>query len=137
VLRLSDTSVRLYRKKDWSVSVRLRSYLMIHIKRGNGFNLGTYLNQMDCTLTFEDGRMIQLDEYSYGYDCTFSMKHMIYDFHASGIVQMDSIKDGAALLEIKYRLFSSPGQGEPDQIKLVVPVLARGEYAKRWSKQVD
>jgi hypothetical protein len=72
MLRLADTSLRLYRKRDWSVAVRLHSYLMIHAK-GGGFRLSTYLNKFDCTVTFESGETIHLDDYSYTYDCLYRM----------------------------------------------------------------
>jgi hypothetical protein len=67
-LRLADTSVRLYRKRDGSVSVRLRSYLMIHSK-GGGFRLSTYLNKLECSLTLATGEVVSLEDYSYTYDC--------------------------------------------------------------------
>lgn len=135
MLRLADTSIRLYRKKDWSVAVRLHSYLMIHCKGGTGFRLSAYLNQFDCSVTLEDGQRVQLNDYSYTYDCLYRMEHMIHEFWASGTVHMESIRDGAALLQIEYRLFSFPGQGNPEHIELVVPVLARGVHAQRWARR--
>lgn len=135
MLRLADTSVRLYRKKDWSVAVRLRSYLMIHCKGGTGFRLSAYLNQFDCSVTLEDGQRVQLNDYSYTYDCLYRMEYMIHEFWASGTAHMESIRDGAALLQIEYRLFSFPGQGNPEHIELVVPVLARGVHAQRWARR--
>ncbi len=134
MLRLADTSVRLYRKRDWSVSVRLHSYLMIHSK-GGGFRLSTYLNQFECSLTFPTGEMVALDDYSFTYDCLYQMDHMIHEFWASGRVRMESIKDGSARLRIIYRLFSYDGQGDPSLIEEVVPVMGRGVRAQRWGRQ--
>ena len=135
MLRLSDTSIRLYRKRDWSVAVRLHSYLMVYCKDSRGFRLSAYLNQFDCSTTFEDGRTVVLDDYSYTYDCLYRMNHMIHEFWASGRIAMDTIKDGAALLRIEYRLFSYKGQGNSSLIEVVVPVLARGIRAHRWSRE--
>ncbi|MBQ0946607.1 hypothetical protein KAK07_24995 [Ideonella sp. 4Y16] len=135
MLRFADTSVRLYRKRDWSVSVRLRSYLMIHCKGGQGFRLGAYLNQLEATLTLSDGQIIKLEEYGFTDECVFEMDHMIHEFWASGTASLESIQDGAARLQVEYRLFSSPGQGDPDRIDLVVPILARGVYAQRWARR--
>lgn len=135
MLRLADTSIRLYRKKDWAVSVRLHSHIMVHCKGGTGFRLSAYLNQFDCCVTFEDGRRVKLDNYSYTYDCLYRMDHMINELWASGTTEMESFNDGAALLEIEYRLFSFPGQGDPDRIEVVVPVLARGVRAQRWARR--
>jgi hypothetical protein len=135
MLRLADTSVRLDRKKDWSVAVRLRSHLMIQSEGGSGFLLSAYLNQFDCSVTFENGECVPLDHYSYTYECLYRMEHMIHQFWASGTAHMDSIHDGAGLLQIEYRLFSFPGQGDPERIELVVPVLARGAYAQRSARR--
>jgi hypothetical protein len=134
MLRLADTSIRLYRKKDWSVAVRLKSHLMVHCKGGAGFRLSARLNQFDCAVIFEDGQKVLLDDYSYTYDCLYRMEHMIHGFWASGMAQMESLCDGAALLQINYRLLSYSGQGYPDRIELVVPVLARGASAQRWGR---
>lgn len=130
MLRLADTSIRLYRKRDYSVAVRLRSFLMVKSKNDGGFRLSAYLNQFDCSVTLEDGQRIALDS-SYSYDCMHRMNYMIYDFWASGIAKINTIRNGAGLLEIEYRLFSFPGQGEPECIQLVVPVLVRGPSANR------
>ena len=133
VLRLADTSIRLYRRRDWAVSVRLHSYLMIHAK-GGGFRLSTYLNEFDCSLILPTGEVVAMDEYGFTYDCLYEMEHMIHEFWASGRTTMDSIQDGAARLRIVYRLFSYAGQGNPSVIDQVVPVLARGVRAQRWAR---
>jgi hypothetical protein len=134
-MRLADTSVRLYRKRDGSVAVRLHSYLMVHCKGGHGFRLSAYLNQFDCSVTFEDGQKVLLDDYSYTYDCLYRMDYMIHELWASGRAAMASLRDGAALLQIDYRLFSYPGQGDAERIELVVPILARGARAQRWARR--
>jgi hypothetical protein len=134
MLRLADTSIRLYRRRDWSVSVRLRSYLMIHCK-GEGFHLATYLNRLDLALAFASGENVELDEYGYTDNCIFQLDHMIHGFWASGVCQRESLRDGAARLRVAYRLFSSEGQGKPDEFEIVVPVLARGVRNQRWARQ--
>ena len=127
MLRLADTSIRLYRRKDQTVSVRLRSHIMIHAKEGGGFRLSTHLNHFDCSVTFESGQQAALNDYSFTYDCLYRMDHMIHEFWASGIVHLESIFDGAARLQINYRLFSLP-----ERLDIVVPVLARGAKADRF-----
>ena len=134
MLRLADTSVRLYRKRDWSVSVRLHSYLMLHSK-GTGFRLSAYLNRFDCSLTLESGEVVEMDNYSYTDACLHRMDHMIHEFWASGRTEMESIQNGAARLQITYRLFSFDGQGDPDVLEMVVPVLARGSYKDHWARK--
>jgi hypothetical protein len=134
VLRLADTSVRLYRKRDWSVAVRLHTYLMIHC-RNSGFRLAAYLNQFDCTITLEDSQRVPLGDYGYTDEYLFRMDHMIHEFWAVGSAHLDSIADGAALLQIEYRVFSFPGQGSPDRFEAVVPTLARGRLSERSARR--
>ena len=130
MLRLADTSVRLYRRRDGHVSLRLRSYLMIHCK-DQGFRLSAYLNQLDCMLTLENGERVSLDDSGYSDSGLYKMEHMIHDLWASGISATENIQDSAALLRIDYRLLSFEGQGAPSVIETVVPVLARGIHAQR------
>jgi len=133
MLRLADTSIRLYRKADETVSVRLRSYLMVHAK-GRGFRLSAYLNRFDCSVKLATGQSVNLDDVMYTDDCWSAMDHMVHELWASGSTSMDVIKDSAALLRVEYRLFSFDGQGSPSVIETVVPVLARGRRALRYAR---
>jgi hypothetical protein len=108
---------------------------MIHCKGKRGFRLATYLNQLDATVTLQDGQIVPLDEYSFTDAPVFQMDHMIHQFWAVGTASLDSLQDGAARLQIEYRVFSFPGQGNPDRIDLIVPVLARGLRAERWARK--
>lgn len=105
---------------------------MIHWKGERGFRLASQLNQLDLKLTLGDGQIVSLDEYSYSDAPLFEMDHMIHSFNAAGTANLKTIKDGAARLQVEYRLFSFPGQGDPDRIDLIVPILARGLTASRW-----
>ena len=108
MIRLSDTSIRLYRKRDGSVSVRLHSHLMINCKGSQGFKLSSYLNTIDGVVTLDNGQIVRFDQISYADTCLFRLDHMIHEFWASGSTTMDSISNSAGLLRIEYRLFSSP-----------------------------
>ena len=108
---------------------------MIHCKGGQGFRLATYLHQLDATVTLPDGQVVLLDEYSFTDAPVFQMDHMIHEFWAMGTASLDSLQDGAARLQIEYRVFSFPGLGDPDRIDLIVPVLARGLRAERWARK--
>lgn len=129
-LDLADTTVRLYRRKDGSVAVHLRSFIMVHTV-GGGFRLSAYLNQFDCSLTFDSGETVLLDNYEYSYDCLYKMDHMVHSMRATGYMTMEALVDTVALLRVVYRLFDFPGQGEPSVIERVVPVLARGSAYQR------
>lgn len=130
MLRLADTSIRLYGKKDGAVSVRWKSYLMIHTNLG--FRLSTYLNKFECSVALADGPIVRFDEVSYTDDCIYKMDHMIHELWAAGSTPLGVIKDAAGLLRVEYRLFSFDGQGEPSVIEQVVPVLARGTTEQRF-----
>ena len=136
MIQLADTSIRLYRKRNGLVSVRLHSYMMIHAK-GQGFKLSAYLNQFDCKLTLASGLEIRLNDYSYIDDCLYEMDHMVHELWISGTTEMEIIKNTVGRLQIKYRLFSFEGQGAPDVIDCVVPILARGVSAQRYSSNAN
>lgn len=108
---------------------------MIYCKDKRGFRLSAYLNQFDAKVTLPDGQVVALDEYGYTDQCIYQMEHMIHEFWATGTAHLDSIQDGAARLQIEYRVFSFPGQGSPDRIDVVVPVLARGQRSERWARR--
>ncbi len=132
MFHLSDTSIRLYRKQNGTVAVHLHSYMMVKTT-GKGFSLSAYLNQFDCTLTLASGEHVKLNNYKYTENCLYSMDHMIYELWASGLTEMEVIKNMAGFLRIEYRIFSFPGQGNPDLIEQFVPVLARGNVSQRYS----
>jgi hypothetical protein len=110
---------------------------MIYCKGDTGFRLGAYLNQLDAKVTFQDGQTVALNEYGFNDQCIFQMEHMIHEFWAVGTAEIDSLEDGAARLEVEYRVFSYPGQGDPDRISRVVPVLARGLHSERWARRAS
>lgn len=134
MLRLADTSVRLYRKRDGTVSVRLRSYLMIHTN--TGFHLSTYLNKLKCSIQIADGPIVQFDSVAFSDACTYKMDHMVHDFWASGSTSYGAMCDTTVgSLRLEYRLFSFEGQGDPSIIELIVPVVARGTAEQRYGSK--
>ena len=130
MIRLADTSLRLYRKGNGSVSVWLHSYMMVHAK-DQGYRLSAYLNQFDCSVTLASGKEVRMDKYRYTESCLYEMDHMVHELWVSGTTEMEVIKDTVGLLRIEYRLFSFEGQGAPNLIECVVPVLARGVRSQR------
>ncbi|MFV2058726.1 MAG: hypothetical protein ACC707_19865 [Thiohalomonadales bacterium] len=91
------------------------------------------MNQFDCSVTLENGEYVPLDDYGYTYDCLYKMDYMVHELWASGSTKIEVLKDTVGLLRIEYRLFSHPGQGSPEVIERVVPVLARGVLAQRYA----
>ena len=130
MLRLADTSIRLYRKIDGTVSVCWKSYLMVH--SNTGFRLSAYLNKLDCQITIADDPTVPLGDLGYTEDCIYKMEHMVHEIWASGRARMGVIKNTVGLLRVEYRLFSFEGQGAPSVIEHVVPVLARGTAEQKF-----
>lgn len=131
MLRLADTTIRLYRRKDGTVTVCLRSFLMIH--SNTGFRLSAYLNKLECSVAIAEGPTVYLDEVGYSEDCTYKLDHMVHDFWATGSTPYGAMNDTTVgLLRIEYRLFSFEGQGAPSVIEQVVPVVARGTAEQRF-----
>ncbi len=129
MLRLADTSVRMYRKKDGRVSLHLHSYLMI-LAKGGGYRLSTYLDNISGTLTFTSGHVVvPFESISFTENCLYEMDSMAHEFWASGITDMEVIKNTVATLAIEYKLFYHPSLGLPPKIEMLVPLLRRGPYA--------
>ena len=127
MLRLADTSIRMYRRKDGRVSLRLLSYLMVNAM-GSGFRLSTYIRNLNCQVTFPDGRIVELDDVGWGYDmeCEIEMDTMVHKFSAAGITDMDMISDGVALLRMDYTIsFTGHPSEKPGFFEAVVPMIAR------------
>lgn len=131
MMRLADTTLRLYRKGDGRVSVRWRSFFMLHVK-GAGFRLSAYLNKLEMSATFPDGQVVLLDDWGYSDACDLEMDHMIHMAWAAGTADMPVIRDSAAILRVEYRLFSYEGQGAPSVIEVIAPVVACGPYSLRY-----
>src|SRR5204863_570042 len=100
MLRLADTSIRLYRKKNGKVSLHLRSYLMI--KTNVGFRLSAYLKDISCKLTFTTGEVVTFADVSYcdWTFCQYEKDTMVHDFWARAIADIPIIKDGIATLRV-------------------------------------
>lgn len=119
-MRLADTSVRMYRKGNGAVSFRMHSYLMVPA-RGKGFRLTTYLTDFVGSLKLASGQLVALDDLTVREDCLREMDTMVHEFRAWGDAELKVMQDTVGLLQLKYRLFGSPGA-----IDLVVPVVPRG-----------
>ncbi len=124
MVRLADTSIRLYRKKNGKVSVKLRSYLMI--KTNCGFNLGAYLKDISCVLTFYNGERMVFDDVAFAVDmeCEYQLDTMVHTFWASGITEMDVLKFSIGKLCVNFLIsFTGHPSEEPDSVEYIVPLI--------------
>ena len=125
MIKLSDTSIRLYRKKDGRVSVKLRSYLLVNTNLG--FSLSAYLKNISLYLKLASGEQLQFNEVSFTCDVEcYEMETMVHGFWASGIIEMERIKDTVGELTLNYHLsFTGHPTEEPESISYIVPVIKR------------
>jgi hypothetical protein len=90
MLRLADTSIKIYRKRDGRLSLKLRSYLMI--PTNTGFRLSAYLRSMSGRLEFPAGESLELDSIAKTEGCAYEMGHMVHDFWASVVTDLPASK---------------------------------------------
>lgn len=138
-VRLADTSIRQYRRRDGRISYRLRSYLLL--ETSIGFRLSAYLEDISGVLQLASGPEIDLEEISFSEDSLYRLGVMVHDFWASGIGPLDIIKDDLGILRIDYRIsFTGRGSFGPGFIEVPVPLLARGtaeeQFGDRWEEAI-
>jgi hypothetical protein len=130
MLRLADTSVRLYRKKDGRASFRLRSYLMIDTSVG--FRLSAYLKELSCKLTLPSGEDIVFEEISFSEDliCKHQLNTMVHDLWASASADIKEIRNGVGKLRIDYRISFTGHEAEGSSLKVGSMTLRRRAVAR-------
>lgn len=124
MLRLADSSVKIYRKRDGRLSLRLRSYLMV--ATNTGFRLSAYLRSISGRLEFPGGEAVELDDISFTDDCRYELETMIHGFCASAVTSLPVLKYKAARLVFDYHIsFTGHPCEEPASISLIVPLVNR------------
>jgi hypothetical protein len=126
MINLADTSIRLYRKKDGKVSVKLRSYLII--ESNIGFKLSAYLKHISVFLTLSNNKLIELNEISFSdeINCKLQLNTMVHDFWASGITEMSKIENSVGILRLNYWLnFTGHPTEEAYYLEYKVPIIGR------------
>jgi hypothetical protein len=124
-MRLADTSVRMYRKGDGTVSFRMHSYLMVPARTG-GFSLTAHLTDFVGALTLASGLHVPLDNISVTEGCFRALGTMVHEFWAWGDAELGDMTETVGTLRLEYKLF-----GALAVIDLVVPVIPRGPKRSR------
>jgi hypothetical protein len=133
MLRLADTSIRMYRRKDGRVSLRLKSYLLVESKVG--FRLSNYLRSISCHLRFASGKEIEFDEVAYTDDteAEYKLDTMVHGFWASGVTDVDTIRNTVATFRMDYRLTFTGHESETAKsFETVVPLVRRTTVYGHW-----
>jgi hypothetical protein len=133
MLRLADTSVRMYRRKDGRVSLRLKSYLMVDTNVG--FRLSAYLRSISCHLRFASGEEVEFDRVAFteNTEAEYKLNTMVHGFWASAVVDMTSIRNTVAKLRMDYHISFTGHESEvPQFIETIVPLVRRATVYGRW-----
>jgi hypothetical protein len=133
MLKLADTAIRQYRRRDGRVAFRLRSYLVIK-SGGIGFRLSAYLRNTSGSVTLSSGLRVEFNELAFSEDCIHRGGFMMYDLWASGVTDLDTIRDDVGILRIDYHIsFTGHPHEEPEFIECAAPVVSRGCVKDRFS----
>lgn len=125
-LRLADTSVRLFRKRDGRAAYHLRSYLLVNTSVG--FRLSAYLKSISARLTWASGEQVAFDEITFSDDLALrhELQTMAHRFDATAVSPVPKRKSGLATLRLDYHLsFTGHPSETPKHSELVVPVIDR------------
>lgn len=126
MLRLSDTSVKAYKKRNGNISLHLNSHLMAISKDMSGYRLTHYLKDIRCYLTLENKEKIELEDISISVNCIYGFETMVYSFRASTVTRYKKITGRVGLLELYYHIsFAGHQSEEPEQFELAVPIIKR------------
>jgi len=133
LLTLADTSIRMYRRKDGRVSLRLKSYLLY--RSSVPFKLSAYLRSVSCHLRFASGTEIEFDEVSFteATEAEYKLDVMVHEFRASAVTDMETIRSTVANFRMDYSFSFTGGEDEiAGCFEAVVPLIRRSTvYGKR------
>lgn len=123
-LWLADTSIRFYRRRDGTASVRLRSFLMI--RSDVDFSLAAYLRDISVDLETASGATVVFDTVSHTETCSYAMGVMAYGLWASGVGTIDAAGSRIGRLGLNYHLsFTGHPYERPRRLEVLVPILNR------------
>ena len=130
MLSLSDTSIRMYRKKSGLVSFRLKSYLLVHTNVG--FSLDAYLRNLTCQLSLPSGLVVPMETtYTVHAQAGYALDTMTHLFWAWGEIEMKSMRNSVGKLRVDYHIsFTGHPYEEPDHFEMIVPIIVKTRQYK-------
>lgn len=126
MLNLADTSIRMYRRKDGRVSLKLRSYLLVHTN--TGFRLSAYLRDMSCQVELASGQIIKFEEISFTEEtqAKYQFETMTHGFWASAITEMKVMENQVGKFRMDYLIsFTGHPSEQPSSFQTIVPLVRR------------
>ena len=123
MLSLADSSIRMYRKKNGLISLRLSSYLLVHSNAG--FRLDAYLRKLSCQLTLSSGQVVTMEHaFTVDTQAEYAFDTMVHKFYAQGEVKMESMRNSVGKLRVDYHIsFTGHTCEEPDFFEMTVPLV--------------
>lgn len=130
MLSLADTSIRMYRKKSGLVSLRLRSYLLVHSNLG--FSLNAYLWSLACQLTLSSGQIVPMEtSYTIHTQAEYVLDTMVHLFWAWGEIEMESMRNSVGKLRLDYHISLTGHPSEkPDSFETIIPLVVKTRVYK-------
>jgi hypothetical protein len=131
-LWLSDTAIRIYRKKSVGVVLRLKSHLMIPTNRS--FSFTHYCRKMAVRLILPNGASVEFCDLKWRDAADYVLDTMIYSFQARADADESIASYKAALFMMDYHISFTGHESEPpDRFEVVVPLVDRrlSDYSSR------
>lgn len=125
VIRLADTTVRMYRRKDGLVSFRVKGYLMLC--SGVSFSLTAYLKWIMFELTLPSGDVVPMEvSVSERREAPHLLDTLVHGFSAQGTGLVAEMRNTVGTLRIHYHFefTGHPVEGR-DHFDVIVPVIVR------------
>jgi hypothetical protein len=124
MIELADTTIRAYKKKDGSISLHLRSFLLVHTNAG--FRLAAYLKDVRCWITLP-GRKEQAFDWVSVTEvpaCKVDQGIMALDLRLWTIIRTHSVHQCIADFRMMYHIsFTGHETDNPDTMKRKVMVI--------------
>lgn len=122
MIRLSDTTIRIYRRKDGRDSLRSRGYMLVETDAA--FSLNAYLKSLSSTLVLPCGEIVDMTTgYCADRECPMALSAMLHYFEVSGVVDPQRYNTGLGLLRVDYHInFTGHPSEEPECLEIVVPL---------------
>ncbi|MEC8376892.1 MAG: hypothetical protein ACI9DO_001362 [Reinekea sp.] len=130
MLSLSDTTFRIYQKKNGGQSLRLKSYLLIDTNAS--FSFPHYCRSISAKLTLQNGTEIPLSiGFSQSVSIPYQADTMVHDFWLSGEVKDIRLKSTVARLRVDYHIsFTGHSSEEPSSFEIHVPLIVNTSLYK-------
>jgi hypothetical protein len=123
-IELADTAIRAYKMGDGAISLRLRSYLLVH---AGGFNLTAKLKDIKSWIKLPGKNEVEFKSVTVGDAAIYADNFvMLHDLWAATVIPGLLLRSCVANFRMKYHIsFTGHATEKPKWIHKKVPVLVR------------